>query len=80
MGNKKVQGEGDYESARHYRENTERFVEEHTKDGKTIKGDADKATDKLTPAEREGRSRAKEPGQDERDADCMDKLEKKKGS
>jgi hypothetical protein len=33
----------------------------------------------LTPAEREGRSRAKEPQQDERDAECMDKLEKKKG-
>jgi hypothetical protein len=79
MGDNKVQGEGDYEGARHYREGTERFVKEHTKGGKTIEGDADKATDELTPAEREGRSRAKEPQQDERDAECMDKLEKKKG-
>lgn len=79
MGDKKVQGEGDYESGRRYQKDTKQFVEERTKGGKTIKGDAAKASDALTPAEREGLSHAKEPGQDKRDAKHMDKLEKKQG-
>ena len=74
----KVQGEGDYESARHYRKETERSAKEQTKDGKQVKGDASQVSDKLTPEEREGRSHAKEPGQDKRDAEYMDKLERNK--
>lgn len=34
----KVQGEGDYESARRYDEETKRFVEEKTQGGKPLKG------------------------------------------
>lgn len=78
MGDRKVQGEGDYESARRFREASERSAREQKKGGKPAKGDADKVTDALTPAEREGRSRAKEPRQDERDARRMEDLEKKK--
>lgn len=74
----KVQGEGDYESARNYRKETERSAREQTKGGKQVKGDAGQASDKLTPEEREGRSRAKEPRQDKRDAEYMDELERKK--
>ena len=68
MGSNKVQGEGDYESARRYREATEQSARKQAKSGKPIKGDAHKASDALTPEEREGRSRAKTPGQDKRDA------------
>ncbi|HJU25648.1 MAG TPA: hypothetical protein VJ722_03125 [Rhodanobacteraceae bacterium] len=78
MADKKVQGEGDYESARHYRKATERSAKEQTKGGKPIQGDASKATDKLSQEEREGRSHAKELRQDKRDAKYMDELEKKK--
>ena len=59
MGDDKVQGEGDYESARRFRKDEEHFVKEHTKDGKEILGSAEDATDELTPAEREGLSHAK---------------------
>ena len=59
MGDNKVQGEGDYESARRFRKDEEQFVKEHTKGGKEIRGSAEDATDELTPAEREGLSRAK---------------------
>ncbi|MGN6520724.1 MAG: hypothetical protein ACTHK2_14990 [Dokdonella sp.] len=72
MGDDKIQGEGDYASARRYQEETERFVKEHTKDGETIRGDADEATDELTPAEREARSHARSG--DARDAEVMRKL------
>ena len=78
MTGNKVQGEGDYESARRYREATERSAKEQTKSGKPVKGDARKASDRLTPEEREGRSRAKAPGQDKRDAAYMDELERKR--
>lgn len=78
MADKKVQGEGDYESARHYRKATERSAREQAKGGKPVKGDAGEATDKLTPEEREGRSHAKELRQDKRDAEYMDELERKK--
>lgn len=79
MGDNKVQGEGDTESARHYNKDTKNFVREHTKGGEKIRGDASAASDELTPAEREGRSRAnkQELDQDERDAKVMDKLEEK---
>lgn len=78
MADKKVQGEGDYESARHYRKATERSAREQAKGGKPIKGDAGKASGKLTAEEREGRSHAKELRQDRRDAEYMDELERKK--
>jgi hypothetical protein len=73
----KVQGEGDYESARHYNDETRKFVEEHTKEGKDLKGSAAEASDKLTPEEKEARKRAKSGGQDERDARMLSDLEKK---
>ena len=78
MGSNKVQGEGDYESARRYRKATEESAREQAKGGKPTKDDVRKASDKLTPEEREGRSRAKAPGQDKRDAAYMDDLVEKK--
>lgn len=71
----KVQGEGDYEAARRFQKDEKQFVEEHTKGGKAIKGDAAAATDAPTAAEREGLARAKDGGQDARDAQRMRKLE-----
>jgi hypothetical protein len=73
----KVQGEGDYESARHYNEETRKFVDEHTKDGKDIKGSASQATDQLTGAEKEALSHAKSGGQDKRDAKILSDMERK---
>jgi hypothetical protein len=78
-GNDKVQGEGDYESARRFQKDEKQFVDEHTKDGKVIKGDAAAATDEPTAAEREGLARARDGGQDERDAQRMRKLEDQDG-
>lgn len=75
MGNDKVQGEGDYEAARRFQEDETRFVQQRTKDGKPIKGNAAAASDEPTAAEREGLARAKGGGQDARDADRMRKLE-----
>ena len=73
----KVQGEGDYESARHYNDETRKFVDEKTKGGKELKGDASKASDKLTPAEQEALSHAKSGAQDKRDAKVLSDMEKK---
>ena len=73
----KVQGEGDYESARNYNDETKKFVDEHTKGGKELKGDAEEASEKLTSAEKKARSRAKSGAQDERDAQMLSDLEKK---
>ena len=62
MSDPKVQGEGDYESARRYNEKTKDFVE-HGKVGpaadKARTDDPAKSAD-LEKAEREGRERAKE--------------------
>ncbi len=77
MGNDKVQGEGDYEAARRFQEDETRFVQQRTKDGKPIKGDAAAATDEPTAAERAGLARAKDGGQDGRDAERMRKLEER---
>ena len=77
MGDNKVQGEGDYESARKFDKDQQQFVKEHTKDGKEIRGDAEDASDELTPAERAGRAPARESEEDRRDAELMDKLVKK---
>jgi hypothetical protein len=71
------EGEGDYESARHYNDETKKFVDDHTKGGKEIKGSAAKASDKLTPAEKEALSHAKSGGQDKRDAKVLSDMEKK---
>jgi hypothetical protein len=77
MGHDKVQGEGDYESARRFDKDQQRFVKEHTRGGQEIRGSAEEASDELTAAEREARSHAKDGGQDQRDARKMDALEKK---
>jgi hypothetical protein len=73
----KVQGEGDYESARHYNDETRKFVDEQIKSGKEFKGSAAEASDKLTPEEKEALSHAKSGEQDERDAKLLTDLEKK---
>ena len=72
----KVQGEGDYESARHYNDETKRFVDEHTKEGKEIKGSGSQASEQLTAEEREALSRAKHTDQDKRDAQLLRDMEK----
>jgi hypothetical protein len=77
MGDNKVQGEGDYESAKRFDKDEQEFVKEHTKGGKEIRGNAEDASDELTPAERAGRSHAKDGEEDRRDAELMDKLEKR---
>ena len=74
----KVQGEGDYESARRYDEETKRFVDEKTKGGKSLEGSAAEASDKLTPEEKEALSRAKSVGQDKRDADVLREAEQRR--
>ena len=72
----KVQGEGDYESARHYNDETRKFVDEKTKGGKELKGDAAEASDELTPPEEEALSHAKSGAQDKRDAKVLSDMEK----
>jgi hypothetical protein len=47
----RVPGEGDYAAARRYHEETSKFVKDKAKAGESIKGSADQAGDKLTPAE-----------------------------
>jgi len=76
MGNK-VQGEGDYESARHYNDETRKFVEDKKKKGESLKGDAKEATDRLSEAEETALKHAKSGGQDKRDADILRKMEEK---
>ena len=74
----KIQGEGDYESARHYDEKTKRFVDEKTKGGKPLEGSAADASDKLTPEEEKARARAKSGSQDKRDADVLRQAEERR--
>ncbi|MGH8289314.1 MAG: hypothetical protein ACREV7_09845 [Steroidobacteraceae bacterium] len=74
----KVQGEGDYESARRYDEETKRFVEEKTQGGKPLEGSASEASDELTPEEKKARARAKAGDQDQRDADALRKAEEQR--
>jgi len=73
----KIQGEGDYESARHYNDETKKFVDEQRKSGKDFKGSAAEASDKLTPEEQEALKHAKSGAQDKRDAKVLSDLEKK---
>lgn len=72
----KVQGEGDYESARHYNDETRKFVDAKTQGGKQLEGNAAQASDELTPAEQEALSRAKSGAQDKRDAKLLSDMEK----
>jgi hypothetical protein len=73
----KNQGEGDYESARHYNDETKRFVEQKTQGGKQdIKGSASQASDELTPEEQEALRHAKRGDQDQRDAAAFRDMEK----
>ncbi|HET9108118.1 MAG TPA: hypothetical protein VFN79_13120 [Steroidobacteraceae bacterium] len=74
----KVQGEGDYESARRYDEETKRFVDEKTKGGKALEGSASEASDKLTPEEKEALSHAKSGSQDKRDAQVLREAEQRR--
>lgn len=74
----KVQGEGDYESARRYDEKTKRFVDEKTKAGEPLEGSASEASDELTAEEKEARARAKSPDQDKRDAEALRKAEEQR--
>ena len=74
----KVQGEGDYDSARHYDEKTKRFVDEKTKGGKQLEGSAAEASDKLTPEEEKARARAKTGSQDKRAADVLREAEERR--
>jgi hypothetical protein len=73
----KIQGEGDYESAREYNEETRKFVEEHTQGGKELEGTAAEASEQLTPEEQAALKRAKSGSQDQRDAQLLSDLEKK---
>jgi hypothetical protein len=72
----KVQGEGDYESARQYNEETKRFVDKARKEGKDLKGSAAEASEKLTREEQEALAHAKSGGEDKRDADALRDMEK----
>jgi hypothetical protein len=77
MGNK-IQGEGDYEAARRYNEETSKFVKDKAKHGESLAGSAKDAVDALTPAEEVALQHAKSGGQDKRDAELLRKLEKKR--
>ena len=72
----KVQGEGDYDAARRYNDETSKFVQDKAKKGESLAGSAQEAVDALTPAEKEALKHAKSGGQDQRDADLLRKLEK----
>ena len=72
----KNQGEGDYEAARRYNEETRKFVEDKAKQGESLEGSAKDAVDELTPSEQEALKHAKSGGQDQRDADLLRKREK----
>jgi hypothetical protein len=74
----KVQGEGDYESARRYNEETAKFVKDKAKSGESIRGSAAEASEELTPEEQTALKHAKGAAQDRRDADLLRKLEKEK--
>jgi hypothetical protein len=73
----KVQGEGDYESAREYNEKTREFVKEKQARGEKLEGSAAEAQDELTPAEQEALKHAKHGEQDKRDAEILRKAESK---
>ena len=57
----KIQGEGDYESARRYRTDVERFVAENDTEelAREAAPDSEQEADEMLAAERKGRSRSK---------------------
>jgi hypothetical protein len=57
----KIQGEGDYESARRYRKDVERFVAENDTEelAREAAPDSEQEADEMLAAERKGRSRSK---------------------
>ena len=57
----KIQGEGDYESARRYRKDVERFVAENDTEelAREAAPHSEQEADEMLDAEREGRSRSK---------------------
>jgi hypothetical protein len=71
------QGEGDYESARHYNDETRHFVEEQHRKGKDMEGSSKDALATLTPEEQAALARARGRDQDKRDAEVLRDLEKK---
>ncbi|MGH8218690.1 MAG: hypothetical protein ACREUT_09025 [Steroidobacteraceae bacterium] len=71
----KIQGEGNYDAARHYDEKTRKFVEEKQKSGEELKGSAKDAQPQLTEAEREALRHAKRGDEDQRDAEELRKRE-----
>lgn len=75
-----IQGEGDYDAARRYREHTERFVKEHAGEDASVPpvSGADEQAE-LDEAQREVRRHAKVPEQDARDAELMRRAESKAG-
>jgi hypothetical protein len=73
----KVQGEGDYESARRYNEKTREFVKDKEAAGKDFEASAEDASDELTPAEREVLRHARRGDQDVRDAELLRRRESK---
>lgn len=77
MGNK-VQGEGDYESARKYNEKAREFVKDQQDKGAPMEGSAAEAQEGLTPEEQEALARAKHGEQDKRDATVLRNLESKR--
>ena len=65
----KIQGEGDYESARRYNKHTEQSVKQGA--GKTPTRVPDNERQELEQAERAGKKRAKQLDHDAKDADVM---------
>ena len=76
----KVQGEGDYESARRYNEQTRRFVKEKTRQGESLEGSAAEASRELTPEEKAALARARRPDEDARDAEALRRAERERQS
>lgn len=73
-----VQGEGDYESARRYRERTENFVESQGDTARVPPASPAEERD-LDAARQEARRHAKADDQDRRDADVMRADERSRG-
>jgi len=71
----KVQGEGDYESAKRYDEKTRKFIEDKQARGEEMQGSAKDAQPGLTESEREALRHAKSGDEDRRDADQLRQLE-----
>jgi len=69
----KIQGEGDYESARRYNSRTRKFVQTRGSEVKPPRGGVDEA------ALRKAKSKARAGGQDARDAGVFRNLEGKRG-